>query len=247
MNLFERFGRVAKANLNQIISNLEDPEKVMTQAVEDLNKDLVTVRQSYAEVMATQKRMEKQKEAADKLTTEWLNRAQLAIQKGDEELAREALTRKQQNAEQAASLAVQLESQGGSLDALYSSMQQLESKIAEAKATKEQFIARARTAKTSTKVNDMLSGIGSSNMEAFDRMKEKVESLESQAEVSAQLTGSSADVSLESKFKALESGNDVDDELQMMKRQLTGKAEEPKQIESGSIDDELAKMKKSLE
>merc|ERR1712216_623363 len=54
MNLFERFSRVAKANLNQLVSNLEDPEKVMTQAVEDLNKDLVKVRQSYAEVMATQ-------------------------------------------------------------------------------------------------------------------------------------------------------------------------------------------------
>jgi len=193
--------------------------------------------------------MEKQKEAAEKLTSEWLSRAQLAIEKGDEELAREALERKQQSADQAATLAVQLETQGGSLDQLYSSMQMLEGKIADAKATKEQFIARARTAKTATKVNDMLSGVGNEDsMKAFDRMKEKVESLETQAEVSAQITGSSRDVSIEDKFKALESGNSVDDELEMMKRQLTGKSPEPKQLEgSAEIDDELAKLKKSLE
>merc|ERR1719258_460592 len=109
MNMFERFSRVAKANVNEVLNKWEDPEKVMNQAVEDLNKDLVKVRQSYAEVMATQKRMTKQKADADKLTEEWLNRAQLALQKDDEELAREALSRKQQSAEQSESLALQLE------------------------------------------------------------------------------------------------------------------------------------------
>ena len=56
MNIFERFSRVAKANVNELLNKMEDPEKVMNQAVEDLQKDLVKIRQSYAEVMATQKR-----------------------------------------------------------------------------------------------------------------------------------------------------------------------------------------------
>ena len=56
MNFFDRFKRVAEANINNVLGKLEDPEKVLNQAVEDLQKDLVTIRQSYAEVMATQKR-----------------------------------------------------------------------------------------------------------------------------------------------------------------------------------------------
>ena len=88
-----------------------------------------------------------------------------------------------------------------SLPYSYESMTMLESKLAEAKAMKEQYIARARTAATATKVNDMLSGVGENSMSAFDRMKEKVESLETQAEVSSNMLGASKDVSLESKFK----------------------------------------------
>lgn len=261
MNLFDRFKRVAKANLNQIVTNLEDPEKVMNQAVEDLNKDLVKIRQSYAEVMASQKRLEKQKEAADKLVGEWMGRAQLAVTKGDDELAREALSRKTQEADKVETLAAQMETQQTSLDSLYESMQALEAKISEAKATREQFIARARTAKTTSQVNDMLSGMGEeSSMQAFDRMKEKVEQLESKAEVSATLTGSSADLSMEAKFKALEGDNKVDDELAMMKKQLTGATESAGELpgsteassaagstSSGAVDDELSKLKQELE
>lgn len=88
MNLFDRFSRVAKANLNNVLQRWEDPEKVLSQAVEDMQKDLVKIRQSYAEVMATQKRMQRQKEQAEGLASEWYRRAQLALEKGDEELVR---------------------------------------------------------------------------------------------------------------------------------------------------------------
>ncbi len=122
MNLFERFQRVAKAQLTQILNQIEDPEKVMNQAVVDLQGDLVKIRQSYAEVMATQKKMEKQKEAADTLVTEWLRRAQLALSKGDDDLAREALSRKQQAIDQSETLAKQIDVQTASLDKLYTTL-----------------------------------------------------------------------------------------------------------------------------
>ena len=61
MNLADRFIRVAKANLNSILQKVEDPEKVLEQAVDDMQSDLIKVRQSFAEVSATQKRMERQK------------------------------------------------------------------------------------------------------------------------------------------------------------------------------------------
>ena len=90
MNFFDRFKRVAEANINNVLGKMEDPEKVLNQAVEDLQKDLVTIRQSYAEVMATQKRQQRQKDQADQLADEWYRRAQLALEKGDDELARKA-------------------------------------------------------------------------------------------------------------------------------------------------------------
>ena len=173
----------------------------MTQAVTDLQTDLVKIRQSYAEVMATQKKMEKQKLAADKLVEEWMGRAQLAVQAGDDELAKEALSRKNTASEQSSALGAQLEAQTGSLSALFDSMSQLEAKIVEAKAMKEQYIARARTAKTSTKVNDMLAGVSDNSMSAFDRMKDKVEQLETTAEVSSGMLGAAKDTSLENRFK----------------------------------------------
>jgi phage shock protein A len=249
MNMFDRFKRVAEANINNVLGKMEDPEKVLAQAVEDLQKDLVTIRQSYAEVMATQKRMQRQKDQADELTEEWYERAQLALENDDDELAREALTRRQQQADASAGLADQITIQTDSLGKLYDSMTQLETKISEARAQKDQMIARARTAKTATKVNDMLSSVtGSTSMDAFERMKEKVEMLETQAEVSSQLQFGASTTDMESRFKELETGSAVDDELAKMKRQLTAGGDPdppaPKSLPADpAVEDELAKLK----
>lgn len=249
MNLFDRFFRVIRANVNQVVTGMEDPEKILNQTVTDMQGDLVKVRQAYAEVSATLKRIERQREQAAITSVEWKKRAQLALTKGEEDLAREALTRKKAADEQEASLTSQIDNMKGNVEKLYGSMQQLEGKISEAKSKKDQYVARARTAKTSAKVNDMLSSVGtSSGLEAFERMKTKVEELEVKADVSRELSiGGSADVSLESKFKALESDS-VDDELQKMKNQLSGGNTPfslPGKVDP-DVEGELERMKKGL-
>merc|ERR1719316_2252832 len=94
-------------------------------------------------------------------------------------------------------LSEQVEQQRGSLTQLYEAMKELEAKIAEAKAKKDSIIARARTAKAATKVNDMLASVGTtSSTAAFDRMAEKVEQLEAAADVSKQLAASSSSAKL---------------------------------------------------
>lgn len=222
MNMMDRFFRVVKSNVNSVLSNLEDPEKVLEQAVNDMQTDLVKIRQNYAEISATQKRMEKQKKEADTLAGDWYKRAQLALGKGDEELAREALSRRQIQVDIGENLGKQMTLQGAAIEKLYSSMQQLELKITDAKRQKEAMVARARTAKTSVQVNDMLTNLGTSNsMEAFERMKAKVETMEAKAEVAGELAASSSgSSSMEDRFKALEGNSVVDDELEMLKRQL---------------------------
>jgi len=223
MNMFDRMFRVVTSNVNNVIKQLEDPEKVIEQAVIDMQSDLVKIRQSYAEITATQKKLEKQKEQAVIVAGDWYRRAQLALEKGDEELAREALSRRQTQLDTVENLNKQLSVQGAAVDKLYSSMGLLEQKIGEAKRQKETLIARARTAKTSVQVNDMLNNLsGSSSMEAFERMREKVDSLETQAEVAGELaaTSSGTSVNLEERFRALEGDGKVEDELERMKRQL---------------------------
>lgn len=249
MNLFDRFFRVIRANLNQAVTGMEDPEKILNQTVTDMQNDLIKVRQAYAEVSATLKRIERQREQAVITGSEWKKRAELALKKGEEDLAREALMRKKAADEQEMSLRGQVGGMKDSVDKLYTSMQQLESKISEARSKKDQYVARARTAKTSAKVNDMLSSVGdSSGLEAFERMKTKVEELEVKADVTRELSiGGSADVSLENKFKALESDS-VDDELQKMKNQLSG-SNTPFKLEGSrdpDVEGELERMKKNM-
>jgi len=263
MNLFDRFTRVAKSNINNVLKTMEDPEKVMNQAVEDMQNDLVKIRQSYAEVTASQRRFVKQKEQADAMADDWYKRAQLALEAGNDELAREALNRRQQQVETSESVQTQVEQQNASIDKLYEGMQALESKIMESKSKKEEMIARARTAQSTQKVNDMLGGVtGTTSMDAFNRMEEKVEALEAAAEVSAEmgsmggkaLPGSSGS-SIENQFKMLETGSAVDDELNNMKRLLTGSSDKPSSEGSSSdgssdnpgqsdLDDELEKLKR---
>ena len=203
----DRFVRLVKANVNELLNKAEDPEKMLNQIVEDMQKELVEFRQTYAEVAANTKRLEKQMVQAEGLKEEWLKRAKLALEKGDEEAARAALERKNQQEETANSLRAQVESQSGAVQQLFSQMQELEQKISDAKAKKDQLKARAQTAKTSTKINDMLSKSSSTGaMDAFNRMEEKVEQMEAQSEVSAALSG---DSSLDKRFKELEAGSKV--------------------------------------
>merc|ERR1719401_1202720 len=246
-NLFDRFVRVAKSNVNSILQSVEDPEKVLDQAVDEMQSDLIKVRQAYAEVLATQRRITTQKEQSDEIAQEWYRRAEVAVEKGDDALAKEALTRRQTAVQKSADLQAQLDGMSANVDKLFDSVKTLEEKIAKAKDEKEQLIARAKTAKTTAKVNEMLSDVGSSSgAGAFDRMKEKVEMLETRAEVSqGMLPDSSATGSLEDRFKQLESGSAVDDELAKLKG---GKSLPPAGGSSGgdALDKELEAMRKKL-
>eukprot|EP00172_Hildenbrandia_rubra_P002920 Plantae.Rhodophyta-Hildenbrandia_rubra.ctg4159.p1 GENE.Plantae.Rhodophyta-Hildenbrandia_rubra.ctg4159~~Plantae.Rhodophyta-Hildenbrandia_rubra.ctg4159.p1 ORF type:complete len:330 (+),score=57.85 Plantae.Rhodophyta-Hildenbrandia_rubra.ctg4159:2041-3030(+) len=248
MNLFERFFRVIRATINQLVSGMEDPEKILNQTVTDMQGDLVKVRQAYAEVSASKKRLERQKEQAQVTSREWYKRAQLALQKGEEGLAREALTRKKGADDMVKSTQSQMDLMKTNVDKLYSSMQQLEGKISEARTKKDQFVARARTAKTSQKINEMMSSVSTSGaLEAFERMKTKVEELEVKADVSRELSiGGAGDASVENKFRALES-DDVDDELAKMKGQLAGATpfSLPSRVSDPEVEGELERMKRN--
>ncbi|BAY78983.1 phage shock protein A, PspA (plasmid) [Nostoc linckia NIES-25] len=217
MGLFDRIKRVVSANLNDLVNKAEDPEKMLEQAILEMQEDLVQLRQGVAQAIAAQKRTDKQYTDAQNEINKWQRNAQLALQKGDENLARQALERKKTYTDTSASLKASLDQQSTQVETLKRNLIQLESKISEAKTKKEMLKARITTAKAQEQLQGMVRGMNTSSaMAAFERMEEKV----LMQEARAQSAGELASTDLESQFAQLESGSDVDDELAALKAQM---------------------------
>ena len=217
MGLFDRLWRVIRANINSLVGAAEDPEKILEQAVMDMQEDLVQLRQAVAGAIAAQKRTERQCSQAESTAAEWYQRAQLALQKGEENLAREALTRKKSYQETATAMKASLGQQNAVVTQLKENMRALESKISEAKSKKDMYIAQAGIAKASERLQEMMGNLNTgSALSAFERMEEKVIQLESRSEAIAELGTND----LEKKFLSLEGAEDVDSELAAMKAQM---------------------------
>eukprot|EP00469_Lotharella_globosa_P005921 CAMPEP_0167794928 /NCGR_PEP_ID=MMETSP0111_2-20121227/14135_1 /TAXON_ID=91324 /ORGANISM="Lotharella globosa, Strain CCCM811" /LENGTH=341 /DNA_ID=CAMNT_0007688505 /DNA_START=48 /DNA_END=1073 /DNA_ORIENTATION=+ len=223
-SMFSRVGRVIRSYTNSFISKMEDPEKILDQAVEDMQKDLIKLRQASAQVMASQKQIQTKYNTAKNTADEWYKRAELALEKGEEDLAREALSRKKTFTEVANGLKSQLEQQEKAMSTLLGNVRTLEGKLAEAKSKKDTLKARAASARTQKQISEMTSGLDTSSaFSAFEKMEEKVTALEAESESVAILAGND---SLESSFKELEQGN-VDDDLMALKRKMGGEATRP--------------------
>lgn len=252
MGFFDRVMRVIRANLNSLVGQAEDPEKILEQAVTDMQEDLIRLRQSVAQAIATQKRSERQCSQAQSTAEEWYQRAQLALQKGDESLAREALTRRKTYQETADALRSQIEQQSAVVAKMKQNMMTLENKLSDAKTKKDMYIARARSAKASQQINEMLGRSTTSNaLSAFERMEEKVNQLEAQSEAIAELGEGDE---LEKRFAALEGGNnDVDAELASLKANISGSsaaslpAGQPASASDPDIESELRKLRSQTE
>ncbi len=254
MGLFDRLSRVVRANINDLVSKAEDPEKVLEQAVIDMQEDLVQLRQAVARAIATQKRSEQQYNKNQSEANTWHQRAQLALSKGDENLAREALVRKKSFADTAATIKIQLDQQTNNVVTLKRNLIALESKISEAKTKKDMLRARANAAKAQKQLQETMGSIDTSSaMGAFERMEDKVMQLEAESESAAQLGG----IGLENQFAQLEASSGVDDELAAMKAQLTGGSPTQGVLPAGSesssspkdaaIDAELDELRSQLD
>ena len=218
MGLFDRVKRVVGANLNDMVSKAEDPEKMLEQSILEMQEDLVQLRQGVAQTIAANKRTEQQYNQAQNEANKWQRNAQLALQKGDESLARQALERKKTYSETANTLKATLDPQVGQIENLKRNLIGLESKISEAKTKKDMLKARISAAKAQEQLQSTVGRMGTgSAMAAFERMEEKVMLQEARAQSTAELVGDN----LEGKFAALESGSDVDDELAAMKAQMS--------------------------
>lgn len=248
MGLFDRILRVIRANLNSLVNQAEDPEKILEQTVLDMQEDLIQLRQAVAQAIATQKRTERQCSQAQTTADEWYRRAQLALQKGDENLAREALTRRKSYQDTAETMKAQLDQQVAVVTQLRQNMMKLESKISEAKTKKDLYVARARSAKATQQINEMMGRVGTgSAMSAFERMEEKVLQMEAQAEAVSELGMDD----LEKRIAALGEADEVEAELAALKTQMlpgSSAAQLPgSPTQSAELDPELERLRSQIE
>ena len=256
MGLLDRLSRLLRANLNAFVSDAEDPIKILDQSVADMQEDLVKLRQAVAIAIASQKRLENQANQAKEQIQNWFSRAELALKKGEDDLAREALSRKKTFQETFESLTTQFQSQNGQVEKLKKSLLLLERKIAEARTKKDMLKARAQAAKAQQKIQSAVGDLGGkSAMAAFERMEDKVEALEASGQAALELAGED----IESKFAALEGGDDIEKELETLRSQLKSGVEaialppsdsdlnEVKTVEIQEVEVELEEMKKAMD
>ncbi|GHT48045.1 membrane protein [Spirochaetia bacterium] len=214
MGVFSRFRTVVSSWVNSIISKAEDPEKMLNQTLLDMNEQLIESKKSVAMAIADEKRLERDLVKQQDQAKEWERKAMLAVQAGKDDLAKEALLRKQEYDNYAAQYGKQWELQKQSVDKLKVSLRELQEKIDKAAREKNLLVARAKRAAAEQKIQDTMHGLESNKgFDTFSRMAQKVDELEARADASKELSELDADSSLEKKFAELEKSDTSADNL----------------------------------
>ena len=241
MGIFSRLGTLIKSNINDLISRAEDPEKMLSQVLLEMQQQLVEAKKAVAVAIADEKRLQKQYNSELDKSKEWERKAMLAVRAGDDQLARQALVRKQEHENIAAQFQQQWIAQKGAVDKLKDALRLLANKIEEAKRKKNILVARKKRAEAQRQIASTMQGLGdTSAFDTFDRMAEKINLLEAEAEAGAELAGEISGDTLESKFLQLESGGhgSEDDALSELKAKMgllgSGTASSAPQLTSSS-------------
>jgi phage shock protein A len=203
-----------KSNLNDLISKAENPEKMLDQLLLEMNEQLIDSKKTVAASIADEKRLERviaqnRGEAAD-----WERKAVLAVKSGNDALAKEALLRKQEYDNAALQYQTQWEAQHSTVEGLKGSLRQLQQKIEEAARKRNLLVTRVKRAEAQKRIQQTMSGLSdNSAFEVFDRMAEKVDRIEAEAEALKEIESTTGADSLERQFRELEASDASGDKL----------------------------------
>ncbi len=233
MGILNRISTLIKANINDLISRSEDPEKILNQLILDMKEQLIQAKKQVAVAIADEKRIKKQYDKESEKAREWEKKAMMAVRAGRDKLAKEALSRKSEHDELAEEFKAQWEAQKTAADKLRNSLRQLNKKIEEAQRKKNLLIARKKRAEAQKTIQNTMSGMNdTSAFDAFDRMEGKIDQIEAEAEASAELAEGLAGDDLSSEFEALEADHGSDEALAALKAKMgVSKEKEETQFE----------------
>lgn len=207
MGLMDRVSTLIRANLNDLIDKAEHPEKMIKQLIIDMENQLIQVKTQVAIAIADEHMLEQKQKENEDLAKEWMRKAELAVDKNQDELARSALERHQSYVQLAASFKEQVADQAAQVEELKTALRKLEQKLPEARAKSELLIAQHRRSRAVGKARDAQMAIGStSTVASFERMKQRVahETAVSQAKTEM------AAENLEDKFIILEKEDEIE-------------------------------------
>ena len=234
MGIFDRFKTVVKSNINDMISKAENPEKMLNQLVFDMNSALVESKKQVAAAIADEKRLERQLIENKAKAEDWERKAVLAVKAGKDDLAKEALLRKQEYDNYTKGFQGEWEKQRQAVEGLKNSLRQLQLKIEEANRKKNLLVARAKRAEAQKRIQSTMGQLSdNSAFSTFDRMAAKVDQIEAEADAMGELADmTTEDPSLEKQFKQLESSGATADimleELKSKMAKLEDKSSESK-------------------
>jgi phage shock protein A len=207
MALMERVSTLVRANLNDLIDKAEEPEKMIKQVILDMQNQLLQVKTQVAIAIADQHLLEKKQTENQEKSTDWVRKAELAVDKKQDDLARAAIERSLSCKLLAENFAQQVADQTVQVENLKSALRKLEQKLAEAQAKSDVLIAQHRRARALNKAGDARLAIGNAtHADAFDRMKNKVQRNEAVSQAKAELSGDT----MEDRLASLEKQDEVE-------------------------------------
>ncbi len=219
MGIFSRTRDIIAANFNDLLDNADDPSKMIRMIILEMEETLVEVRASAARTIADQKEMHRHVVKLDKLEADWADKAQLALSKDREDLARAALVEKKKASGMGEQLRTEIAVLDDALRAYEADIQKLQSRLREARSRQTQIAARLESAENRVKLRSLMSTERTDEALAkFDQLERRVDYAEGRADAIA--IGGDGPPSLSDEIAALEGADAIDDELAAMKKAL---------------------------
>lgn len=223
MGIFSRLNRVIKSNLNALLDQAEEPDKMIGQTVADMKSALQRARKELIEAMGSAKRLEKMERDLTQEAEDWERKAIVALEREDEDLAREALRRKARASKEAQRVRERATAQATAADAMRGQLERIEHKLDDLKARHKTLAAQVRRARSqepdlARPAGDRLGGGAFSDLE---RMADQIDQLDAEVEAH-ELLEDPKRMELDARFRALESdrGDAIEDELAALKAKL---------------------------
>lgn len=224
MGILGRLSTVIKSNLNSLIDDAEDPEKMIGQTITEMESEVKKARRELVATLGAAKRLEKKAEELLQEADGWEEKAVLAVRQGDDDLAREALRRKTRSIAEAERVRGQAAAEATSADQMKDTLDRVEQKIDDLKARRNTLASQVRSAREGSSALSTEGRFGAGPFAELERMGGRIDQLDAEVEAHAVLEDPQR-LAADARFRQLEKvteGGAVEDELASLKKRLGG-------------------------